>query len=173
MKKLLSILCAVLAAIALFSFAGCGNKHNAVLYSYANDWIDEDFLNENRVKGYYVNEDYIEGMSDWDTRYIYDSNSPSERTFIITGEEEFNHIFTKCTVEVDFSKKMVILYIFSDCYPKTRIYNLEKIKSENRKLEINYKLENNKRNDAVMLYQRCFMVVLDILDITDVEFIDV
>lgn len=36
--------------------SGCtNNKYDAVLYSYANDWIDEDFLKDNSVKVYYPN----------------------------------------------------------------------------------------------------------------------
>lgn len=171
MKKLKIVLIALaLAIVPIFGVAGCGNKYHAVLYSKSNEWIDEDFLKENHVKGYYPNDEYIEGEVDGGDKYIYDNDSPASRTFIITDAEKLNAIFTKCTVDVNFDKEMVILYIFSDVYP--RGYRLKTLKMDGQSLNIYYKLENKKGNDAVMLYQRCFMVVLDKLDIEAVEFIE-
>ena len=63
MKKVILSLISII--IGLSFLVGCGgNKYNAVLYSHAENWISEEFLDENRVKAYYPNKDYVEGESD-------------------------------------------------------------------------------------------------------------
>jgi len=169
MKKIIASL--VLAIIALFSF-GCTDKlpeeelpekempYNAVLYSQAKEWVSEDFLKENRVKAYYLNEDYVEGLDDPSNRYVYDETAPLSRTFIITEQNKFDEIFSNYNSTIDFEQKIVILYILSDVY-NNRIYYLKNLQIENKILTVYYELEHKEVDDATSLFQRCFMVILN------------
>ena len=169
-KKL--ICAAIVILLCLSVLSGCYVKYNAVMYSRVEKWIDEDFLRENRVKAYYLNDEYDEDddSDDAPEKYIYDENSPRSRSFIITEEAEFKSIFTDCPISVDFDKEMVLLYIFGNIYPY-REYYLKKTSLEDKTLNIYVKLENKNVCDTTMPFQRCMMVKLDKLDITEVNFI--
>ena len=167
------ILIAICTLLCLSILSGCNVKYNAVMYSRVEEWIDEDFLRENRVKAYYLNDDYVEDddSDEPPEEYIYDKNSPSSRSFIITEENQFKNIFTACPISVDFDKEMVLLHIFGDMYPY-REYYLKKTALEDKTLKIYYKLEYSNKKDETMPFQRCMMVKLDRLDISDVNFIE-
>lgn len=175
MKSLTKVICLVSALMCgvmfgLFALTACGKiAYNAVLYSHAQEWVDEEFLKENRVCAYYPNDDYIEGEND----YIYVDDAPSELTFVITEQAEFDEIFTKYMSSVDFNNQLVILYILSDVYA-LRDYQLKDIKLENDVLEFYYELERKKNNiqDASMPYPRCFMLIMDKVNFSDVRFIE-
>lgn len=108
---------------------GCSNnKFNAALYNNVSECINETFLKNNRVKAYYLNENYIEDQSNPNDKYIYDTTSQSSRTFIVYDEEEYNRIFSYSQLNINFDKEMVILYIFSDVNP-TKNYKLQKNRS--------------------------------------------
>ena len=111
------IIRAGLALLLIFSLLpGCSNlRYGARLYNHVNDWIDESFLKENRVKAYYPNDNYVYGEND---RLIYEETAPSSRVFIITDEDEYNGIFTASPLDVDFETEMVILHIFSNTSPR-------------------------------------------------------
>lgn len=123
--KFLSLILVLLTILSLFAGCSSNNKYNAVLYSNTTEWIDETFLNDNRVKAYYLNENYIDGQSDPNDKYIYDTTSPSSRVFTVSDEAEYNRIFSNSPLDIDFEHEMVILYIFSDVYP-AREYRLKK-----------------------------------------------
>lgn len=168
MKKIVSIVMMLVMCLSIVT--GCkSNKYNAVMYSSVQDWISDEFLKENRVKGYYKNEDFVEGKSDWSDSYIYDEDSPESRTFTITEEDKFNEIVTKHTLDVDFKNQMAILFIFSDKSP--REYHLKKVEVKEQTLDIYFKLESKKWiKDATAPYQRCMLVILDKLEINTVNF---
>ncbi len=97
----------VLIFIMLFStLTGCSvKKYNAVLYERANDWVDEDFFKENKVRAYY---------NTHGDAYELQRNEPLSRTFIITTREEFDRIFPEYPHSVNFDSQIMILYIFAD-----------------------------------------------------------
>lgn len=169
MKRL--FLSGAVLIISLFALVGCSGKYNAVLYSHADKLVSEEFLKENRVKAYYRNENYVEGVSDWKDRNIYEADAPEELIFIITDKDEFEKIFVKYDLTVDFEKEIVILYIFPDIYPG-RDYYLKKIDLNEQSLDIYFKLQKIKGKDATMPYQRCFMVKLDKVEFKEVNFIE-
>lgn len=117
-------------------FIGCSDsKYNAKMYSKCNDWIKQDFLENNKVRGAsYFNPDYVEGNDDVE-KFYRDNSSPKSRTFIITEEETFHQIFLENKLDVDFDKEMVILYIFSDVNP-SRNYDIKTISLKNEVLNI-------------------------------------
>lgn len=150
--------------------AGCV-QYNAVIYSNADKWIKQDFLKENRVKAYYVNDSYDEGVTDISDKYVYDDVSPSSRTFIINEKDEFDEVFTKFDCSVNFESEMILLYIFGDIYP-SRYYELADTVLEENTLVIKYKIMRNNTDDAVMPYQRALAVKLDKLNVNKVNFIE-
>lgn len=158
--------------IAFICFlSGCNdNKYNAVMYNHVEKWISEDFLKENRVKAYYLNENYIEGESDPSSKYIYDETSPSFRTFIITQKDEFVKIFSKYDGDFDFENEIVLLYIFSDVNPN-RDYHIKKVNYQNQVLTIQMQLQNKTSHDSTAPYQRCIMIKIEKLEIDSINFI--
>lgn len=174
MKKLF-ILCAALL-MCLCAFAGCTvvpdesvAKYNAVLYDDAEEWIDEEFLKENKVKTNYTNENYVEGASDGVAKYIYSETSPKTREILINDLEEFERICITNELTVDFDKEMLVLYIFSRCY--SRPYFLKNITVNEQKLIITINIKESILNDMSMPTASCILVKMDKIDITDVEFI--
>lgn len=159
-----------LAILVIFSLLLCCSscRYGAKLYSRVNDWIDESFLKENRVKGFYPNDNYVYDESDPSDKYIYDETAPSSRVFIITDEDEYNRIFTNSPLDIDFKKQMVILYIFSNTSP--RDYKLKRIELKDKVLTVKMRLERKKGKDAVMLYQRCILIKMNKAEINEVKF---
>ena len=166
------IIRAGLALLLIFSLLpGCSNlRYGAKLYNNVDDWIDESFLNENRVKAYYPNDNYVHGESDPRDKYIYDESSPSSRVFIITDEDEYNGIFTDSPLDVDFETEMVILYIFSNTSP--RDYKLKRIELKDKTLTVEMRLEWKWKDvdDTVMPYQRCVAIEMNKAEINEVKF---
>lgn len=158
----------VLIMICMFS-NGCSNtKYNAKLYSNAEEWIDKSFLNENRVKAYYLNENYVEGVSYQDEQYVYENNAPSEKIYIFESDIEFKKIFVNYEKKIDFSKEIVVLYIFADVNFKID-YKLESLKYKNGIVEITARLCKSNLDVATVPYPRCFMIKMDKMKITDVK----
>lgn len=158
----------VLIMTSVFS-SGCNNiKYNAKLYSNVGEWIDKSFLNENKVKAYYSNENYVEGVSYPDEQYIYENDAPEKRFFIFESDFEFKKIFVNCEEEIDFSKEIIILYIFADVNFKID-YELKSVKHENGILSITAKLCNSNSDGATAPYPRCFLLKMNKMEITDVK----
>lgn len=130
--------------------------------------INNDFLKENRVKAYYLNEEYVDGVDDEIDQYIYDDQSPESTTLFFNNKEEFDTTFVNYPEEIDFNNHIVILYIFPDV--SLDAYILEKIQLDDMQLTIKLKLTNNKNKDATMPYQRCLMVIMDSVELSSVIF---
>lgn len=67
-SKIISV---IICICCLLILCGCSNKYHAVLHSHAEKLVSEEFLKENRVKGYYIDDYYVEGESDPSSKYIY------------------------------------------------------------------------------------------------------
>ena len=156
-----------LAILLIFSLLpGCSNlRYGAKLYNNVDDWIDESFLNENRVKAYYPNDNYVYGEND---RLIYEETAPSSRVFIITDEDEYNRIFTNSPLDIDFESKIIILYIF----PKsnTRDYKLKRMELKDRILTVEMRLERTKAKDGCMPGPECVAIKMNKAEIDEVKF---
>ena len=176
MKKWFSkILCGIMLLLMAFAFSGCKeNKYNAILYSDCNEWFTAEFLENNKVYGaYYENPDYIEGESDINERGYYDNVSPKQRTICVT-EETFDMVFLPNKLQVDFSKQMIWVYVFTDCNG-CREYFIDEIVKEGSKLTIYYILEKKEGcghiADATMPFQRCFILIMDKVGVDGVGFV--
>lgn len=167
--KFLSLILVLLTFLSLFAGCSNNNRYSAVLYSNATEWIDKTFLNNNKVKAYYLNEKYIDGQSNPSDKYIYDEASPSSREFIVSDEVEYNRIFSNSPLDIDFEHEMVILYIFSDVYPE-RKYKLKKIEVNDEVLTLKTEFEQKNVDDATIPYQRCIVVKMNKVEINEVKF---
>lgn len=170
MKRILTT--ALVAIMILFLLTGCTiTKYNAIMYSQANDWILESFLEENKVcNAYYKNPNYIQNSNDTSDEYYYDKTSPNDRTFVIDNCDTYSAIFKANALTVNFDKEIIYLYIFADFYPN-RNYVIDNILLEKEKINVYFKLENGDKKDATAPYQRCLIVVMEKTDTSSVEFI--
>lgn len=156
----------------MFALTACGKlPFNAEWYCKADDWVSEDFMRNNKINAYYPNENYIEGESDPNEKYLQFKDMPSFRTFVITEREKFKEIFTNYPNEVDFSSRVVILYIFGNIYP--REYYLDDIILDGEVLKVYYGMEKSNVSDAMMPCPRCFMLITDKTEFKEVVFEEV
>ena len=138
------------------------DKYEAVLYDdrfgAVRKWMDEDFLAQNRVSGFYKDEN-------GEIFEVKGQKGPI--VHVLTEEEQYNIIFSNSPIEIDFDKKMVIVYIFTD--NSQRNYSLESVSIIEGTLSMKIERYNSKIDDSVWPYQRCFMIVLNKSEITDVD----
>ena len=171
MNKITTFLALALTMLVI-CFIGCSNKYNATLISNADDIIRSNFLEQNRVSGaFYLNSDYKEGIDSPDERYIFDESSPESRTFIIKEKSQFNEIFDEDKFSIDLTDKMAILYIFADVYGN-RDYKLSGIEKTADRLKICCSLEYSTADDATMPFRRCFVIIMDKINIDSAIFIN-
>lgn len=162
-----------IALTCLFAYAAgvlvaCNEakKHHAEFYDDVEQFMDDEFLKENRVgKAYYPNEYYIEGITE---RFFYDEISPRTRTFIVDDEESFAQMFNVFPVEIDFEKQTLIVYMFRVINGRSHYMN--KLQVEGGILRVKIKEENRKSDDTTMPGRKCVAVVIDKLEIASVEF---
>lgn len=145
--------------------------YNAKLYSHSEDLLLPEFLDANKVRGaYYLNPDYDPDDENSD-EYYRDKESPKNRMFVIEEEDTFKKIFKENSLDVNWDKEMVILYIFSDDSP--RDYKLKSISVSNDKIQVHYKFKGNGwRKDSSAPYQRCLALTMKKQDVQNVEFIN-
>ncbi len=137
-------------------FTGCSAiKYNAELFDYANDWIKEDFINDNPINCF-ANNEY-----------------PTERVFIVNSQEEYNKIFNENSNElkVDFATQTLVVYTFGSIY--RRNCDLVSLTIADDVLTITYKTENKSGvGDATKPYGRWFVVKLDKIQVDTVVFVE-
>ena len=168
-----AVLLTALITILLFSCAAgvltaCNEakKYHAEFYDDVEEFMNDEFLKENRVgKAYYPNEYYIEGITE---RFFYDEISPRTRTFIVDDEESFAQMFNVFPVEIDFEKQTLIVYMFRVINGRSHYMN--KLQVEGGILRVKIKEENRKSDDTTMPGRKCVAVVIDKLEIASVEF---
>ncbi len=173
MKKVNIVALGLVLLMAFSVFAGCSvKKYDAVMYSKSKEWVKTSFLEDKKVRGaYYLNPDYVEGLDDPVEKYYYDEESPRDRTFVIDNQDTYDMIFNENALAVDFEKEIVYLYTFADVYP-TRNYYIDRISLEEDKVVICYKLEKKNVNDSTAPFQRCLIVKMKKLNLSNVEFIE-
>jgi hypothetical protein len=149
----------VVLMMCLGLFTGCGgNKYNAELHYNAQAMMNAEYLEANMTLGAY------DGL-------VEDTSSPETRTHIIKNKNDFDFAFNEFPKEVDFSKKMVLIYFFTSSYP-TSPYKLEKTTMDSDILRVYFKLNKSDSQgpDASKPQQTCVVVLIDILDISNVSF---
>ena len=145
MKKIIAIMLGVVFIMPIFYLFGCQNNKGEIYNGIKIDYINEDFYNQNKIKNaYYINPDYVDGISDYDERYLQDKDSPEDRTFVIRNEDEFDAIFNKKFCEIEYKKEMLILYIF--LVDSVSDYQLRSINNDNGKLKIEIKAKSLKKD---------------------------
>lgn len=186
LKKLSCIISVILCSIiCCIMITGCSDKYHAVFYNNVKIWMSYKFFKEHKIYNiYYEDGDPKEGDLVYKDGTYVDRTSPKNYTFIINEEEQFRSIFTRYgeefaggskIEEIDFDKSTVVLYIF--CSSNTKEYKLKNIKINEKTAEIYYKEdyheeELNHTGYITVPYERCFMVVLDKVDITSAEFVE-
>ena len=163
-KKIILIGMAMLMCI----LNGCGKgiHYNATIIGGT---FKESFLKENMTLGaYYENENY-DPMDPNGNEYLKDNTSPQNRTFVVTEQSQLDEMFEVFQFPIDFETKMLIVYIYTDCYLRAQM--LESVRMEEDTLKIEFKIKPGKwgYNDARQPYQRTLVVELDRLDVETVS----
>ena len=174
MKKRKIIAAGLVLLILLQLLTGCAAiRYGATLYSDAEEWLDDAFLEENKIStAYYRNPDFTD-IHGSEPEWITYPDEPKTRTFIITEKEEYDRIFTKSPVEVDFEKEMVILYTFLAHYPGGIKYELKKTKVTDDTLTVEFDRQYIAPVTGVEpYYQAFFMLTMKKTEITEVKFIE-
>ena len=145
------------------------------------------FFESNRLGGVdYRNPDYddaeaeaadLEGLEYEIPQYLRYPDNPSTRSFIITDEEIFNSIFAENTIEVDFEKEMVLLYMFETGTSTSRNYKIEEITVEEGEATVSFTYawdwEKDLKHvkDHIYPYHRCIAVKMKKTGVTTANFI--
>ncbi len=160
-KKIAGI--GMILIMCLCVLVGCGNNYNAKLYDNANDYIKKEFAAENPTRGSYYGEQ----------DFYADDTYPATRTFIVDNQDKYDKIFIDDLEEfgISFDKQMLIVYTVTTVYHRNNW--IVSADEHSGVLTIKYKMEEKFGvGDASQPYQRWFVVKLDALNITSVEFIE-
>ncbi len=166
MKTKMRILTVVLlACFMLIGLAACGHPYHAeILNGQAADLINQEFLDANRTRGAYDNNDETaEG----------DGFLPSSRAFLVRTQEEYDKIFKPdAAVPVNFERELLVVCTYTSIY--VRKVTIEDIEKDRHVLELTLE-ERHPRGgiavgDACRPYQRYVIIKLDRTDVTAVDF---
>ena len=171
MKKRKPIAAGLVLLILLQFLTGCATiRYGATLYSDTEEWLDDAFLEENKIStAYYRNPNFTD-IHGSEPKWIKYPDEPKTRTFIITEKEEYDRIFTKSPVEVDFEKEMAILYTSSDTNLGTREYHVKTMDIVDGALTVGIRVESSDKLDSVQPYQRWFVLIMKKMEINEVNF---
>ena len=162
-----ALVCLLVCAAGVLTACDEAKKYHAEFYDDVEEFMNDEFLKENRVgNAYYPNEYYIEGVN---KRFIYDETSPRTRTFIVTDEEEFARMFDSFPAEIDFASQMLVVYMFRVI--NGRPHHMRKLKVEDGKLSIRIKEENCNSDDTTMPGRKCVAIVMDKTEISSAAFV--
>lgn len=164
MKKI--ILGLMLMFMSSLIMMGCSNlSYNAKLYN-ADNWINNDFADNNLIRNVYYS------RSDSDEKFFSDDETyPESRIFIIEDLEEHNTIFNNDIedLNVDFNKQVLILYTFRAI--NHRNLKLTSVNLQDKILKITYEtIFKSGTGDTSTPYQRWIVIKLDKVEMEAVEF---
>ena len=96
MNKRKMIAATLVLLLLLQLLTGCARNY-VYFYGNAGKWINEEFAENNLLR------------SDC-------KDCPSDRTFVVKNQEEYDQIFNKDITElsVDFAHEMIVVYTFTD-----------------------------------------------------------
>ena len=145
-------------------------KYHTEYYDAVDEVMDKEFLYTNKVKAYYRNPNYIEGVTEWFDRYIYAENAPTSRTFIVADEEEFAKMFDSFPAEIDFASQMLVVYMFRVI--NSRDYYLRELTVKDGVLNVTLEEEHISPDvaDTTMPGCRCVAIVMDKTEIKSANF---
>ena len=171
MKKRKIIAAGLVLLILLQLLTGCAAiRYGATLYSDTEEWLDDAFLEENKIStAYYRNPDFTD-IHGSEPKYIKYPDEPKTRSFIITEKEEYDKIFTQSPIEVDFENEMTILYTSSDTNLGTREYHVKTMDIVDGALTVGIRVESSDKLDSVQPYQRWFVLIMKKMEINEVNF---
>ena len=171
MKKRKRIAAGLALLILLQLLTGCAAiRYGATLYSDTEEWLDDAFLEKNKIRtAYYRNPDFTD-IHGSEPKYIQYPDEPKRRSFIITEKEEYDKIFTQSPIEVDFENEMAILYTSSDTNQGIREYHVKTMDIVDGALTVGIRVESSDKLDSVQPYQRWFVLVMKKMEINEVKF---
>lgn len=165
-----TLVCLLGCAVGVLVACNEAKKYHAEFYDDVEEFMNDEFLKENRVgQAFYPADDFSGGQE-----YIKDETSPSARTFIVTKKEEYVQIFDEFPEKIDFTNQLIIVYMFVTTTPRN--FEMTDLSLKEGVLRVSYKVKMSigdrlhSIKDDVMAYRRCFALVMDKTDITTAEF---
>lgn len=139
------------------SFGGAG--YNASVCEMENDSFNDDFLNNNKVRGA-----LYDGILSTDNESL-----PSQRTFIIDNETDYNSIFKPSAPSVNFDSETIIVYTYTAI--NLRKVKMSKVTISDKSIKIELKEEKVRVGvgDSRVPYQRFLVINLSKVDISNAE----
>ena len=154
MKKTFILIFVTLFMFALFGC--CKIEFNAEIVkegiSFNQEWLDNN----------QVYNTYNLNIHEWDLE------SPEDRTFIITDENQLDEIFTQFP-DINFENEILIVYCYGTIY--CREQKLKKVILNNDVLEIEFDIVNGKigHADAAMPHTRMCVIRMDKIEFSSVD----
>ena len=179
-KTIATILLLCLLATGLIVLSACNEaetkpneaeEYHAAYYDDVCGAMKKEFLYANKVKAYYCNPLYIEGVTEWTDRYIYAENAPTARTFIVTDESEFSLMFSSFPTDVDFANQMVVIHMFTVINARAHYFERLTVDGEVLRVEISEERVPPDFADTTMPGCKCVAVLMDKAEITSAEFV--
>lgn len=179
-KAVATILTLCLLATGLIVLSACNEaetkpneaeEYHAVFYDDVGGVMKEDFLYANKVKAYYSNPLYIEGVTEWADRYIYAEDAPTSRAFIATDESEFSLMFSSFPTDVDFANQMVVIHMFTVINGRAHYLERLTVDGEVLRVEISEERVPPGLADTTMPGCKCVAILMDKTEISLAEFV--
>ena len=179
-KTIATILLLCLLATGLLTLSACNEaetepneaeEYHAAYYDDVEELMKEDFLYANKVKAYYCNPLYIEGVTEWTDRYIYAENAPTSRTFIVTDESGFSLMFSSFPTDVDFANQMVVIHMFTVINGRAHYFERLTVDDGVLRVEISEERVPPGLADTTMPGCKCVAVLMDKAEIISAEFV--
>lgn len=131
-KRVIYALTVVLLGVTTLSSCGAGYHATEIV---SGVFFQENFLKENRTYGACYVRDGVDPDKVTSSDIEVDVTSPVDRTFIIRSQEELEKVFSGFP-EVDFGKEMILLYIYTSPYGRSR--KIKSIDFEEQSLTIRF-----------------------------------
>ena len=174
MKKIIIVYFIIFTMILLMGCNTDNNKknisYNGVMigsgvlgYNPKNNYTFKDgFLEENRVRCSYENENYDPNDSNSE-KYIFYAEAPKEIIFVIDSIEKHDEIFNQ-KHEVDYEKEILILRLFASTNCS---WSLSEVELEDNVLKIIYDYVVNVTTEPGVAYM---LIRIDKIEFETVEF---
>ena len=171
MKNLTKIIALALAVLCIcLGLSGCTVKYNATVLDTGIEYT-AGFLKESMTYGVWCrNPDYDPEDENSVDGWV-DETSPKTRVYIVRERNEADKIFAQ-SPEIDFEKKVVIIYCWTETNIRKVVLKTVK-KDKNGVLKISFALKKKGgwwTADATAPQRRILAIVMDKTDFSSVQF---
>ena len=165
-----TLVCLLVCVAGVLVACDEAKKYHAEFYDDVEEFMNDEFLKENRVgQAFYPADDFSGGQE-----YFKDETSPPTRTFIVTNKEAFARMFDEFPEKINFNNQLMIVYMLVTTTPRS--FEMTDLSLKGGVLRVGYKMKMSigdylhSIKDDVMAYRRCFALIMDKTEIITAEF---